>query len=552
VAAYRQTGATGLGFALGSAADVHFAGVDFDKCRNPQTREIDEWARKLITYFDSYTEISPSGTGVKIFLLATLPPQTEQGKRYKVEIYDRKRYFAVTGRHLDGTRTTVEFREHQLRTLHERIWTGHLLELVLSFGLVLREDAARGHVYIKCPWIDGHSTPDGERDAMLYVADGKPIGFKCFHGSCSHRQLSDVFALFGIDSKAPATERRLSLTFANTITPKRAKFLWDERLPLGELSLLAGREGIGKTTFAYTLIADITKGKLKGDTFGVPRTVIIAASEDSWEHTIVPRLMAADADLSRVARVDVELVGNIQMELSLPRDIAALESIITQHQVALVLVDPLISRLDKKIDTHKDSDVRQALEPLVRLAHSTNAVVWGVIHVNKGASRDPLNMVMGSRAFVAVPRAVIFVVEDPKDDQIRLVGQPKNNLGRTDLPTLSFRIDSHLVAHSDDDGPIYAGKLCWTGESYRTIREVVEEAARPNAQSATAYATVWLQEYLQKKGAPVESKEIIEAGKASGLSRSALQRARQVLQVNVDNTATVPKRTLWSLPDLRY
>jgi len=68
---------------------------------------------------------------------------------------------------------------------------------------------------------------------------------------------------------------------------------------------------------------------------------------------------------------------------------------------ALILLDPLLSRLDSSLDSHKDAEVRIALEPLVALADRSAAAVLGLIHVNKSGGQDPLDIVMGSRAFAA-------------------------------------------------------------------------------------------------------------------------------------------------------
>ena len=106
------------------------------------------------------------------------------------------------------------------------------------------------------------------------------------------------------------------------------RWLWDGRLALGTLNLLGGREGIGKSIVECTLAADITRGRLPGVYAGTPRAVIIAATEDSWEYTIVPRLMAAGADLALVFRVDVETPGGGDAALSLPRDLPAVERLV--------------------------------------------------------------------------------------------------------------------------------------------------------------------------------------------------------------------------------
>jgi hypothetical protein len=81
------------------------------------------------------------------------------------------------------------------------------------------------------------------------------------------------------------------------IKVRPVRWLWQDRMPLGALTPVGGREGIGKTLCCYTLAADITRGRLAGTYQHIPRSVIVAATEDSWEHTIVPRLMAAGANL---------------------------------------------------------------------------------------------------------------------------------------------------------------------------------------------------------------------------------------------------------------
>jgi hypothetical protein len=96
-------------------------------------------------------------------------------------------------------------------------------------------------------------------------------------------------------------------------------WLWDARLALGILALLAGREGLGKSSFGYWLAARVTRGELPGEHHGRPRAVLISATEDSWEHTVVPRLIAAGADLDQVFRVEVR-VADTTLGLSLPRD----------------------------------------------------------------------------------------------------------------------------------------------------------------------------------------------------------------------------------------
>lgn len=343
--------------------------------------------------------------------------------------------------------------------------------------------------------------------------------------------------------------RRVTLTSAATIKPRPVFWLWQGRLALGTLSLLAGREGLGKSTCAYWIAARITRGELPGEFAGTPRAVLVAATEDSWEHTIVPRLMAADADLERVYRVDVTTDLGVHVGLSLPRDLVALERNAAEVGAALLLLDPLMSRLGS-LDTHRDAEVRLALEPLVSVADRARMSVLGLIHHNKSGSADPLQLVMGSKAFTAVARSVHTVVPDPDDesDTRRLFGTPKNNLGRTDLPTLAFTIVGHPV--DTDEGPAWTGRLEWGEDSAVSIRDAMRRASDDDHADDTSEAAGWLSDYLESKGGRAPSSDVKRAAKAAGIRDRALHNARKRLRLSTPAEG-FPRVTWWELPEPR-
>lgn len=118
---YRDVaGLDGIGFVF--CADDPYAGVDLDHCRDPGTGAIEPWAQEIIDQLDSYTEVSPSGTGAHIIVRGSLP----SGRRRKghVEMYDSGRYFTVTGCHLPGTPTTINDRSEALASLYARVFPG--------------------------------------------------------------------------------------------------------------------------------------------------------------------------------------------------------------------------------------------------------------------------------------------------------------------------------------------------------------------------------------------------------------------------------------------
>jgi putative DNA primase/helicase len=126
VRACKEVGYSGIGFVFTPEDDL--CGVDLDGCLDPVTREIEPWAWTIIEELDSYTEVSPSGTGVHIVVRATLPEGRNRKGRF--EAYDRGRYFTVTGKHLAGTPQAIEGRQEELRAVVRRM-----------FG----EESANGH-----------------------------------------------------------------------------------------------------------------------------------------------------------------------------------------------------------------------------------------------------------------------------------------------------------------------------------------------------------------------------------------------------------------------
>jgi hypothetical protein len=339
--------------------------------------------------------------------------------------------------------------------------------------------------------------------------------------------------------------RRVDLTWAATIDPKRVKWCWNERIALGTIALLAGPEGLGKSTVGYWLAARVSRGELPGEHFGTPKVVLVCATEDSWAHTIVPRLMAAGADLSRVARIEVHTEEELTIPLSLPVDLVELDHVATEVGAALLLLDPLMSRLDAGLDTHRDGEVRRALEPLASIADGTGMSILGLIHHNKSGSSDPLQLVMASKAFTAVARSVQTVIKDPDDETglRRMFGTVKNNLGRGDLPTLPFVIESW--SYDTDDGPGSTGKIVWGEEVAETIADALARSFQdPEQRTALDEAAAWLNEYMILHGPKVFSGDAKSAGRAAGHSQRTVERAPRKLGLDIVKEG-FPARVYW-------
>lgn len=123
-------GYDGLGFVFANGGGL--VGIDLDGCRDPISGQVAEWAREIIIAFNTYTEVSPSLTGVKLFCRGEW---SGSGKKLKladearvsqkepgIEIYGHGRYFAVTGKKLAGVSGDVEERQKQIDSLVVQFW----------------------------------------------------------------------------------------------------------------------------------------------------------------------------------------------------------------------------------------------------------------------------------------------------------------------------------------------------------------------------------------------------------------------------------------------
>jgi putative DNA primase/helicase len=108
----------GIAFVL--TADDPYVGWDLDNCLALTTQRLEPWALEIVRAVDSYTEVSPSGRGIRIFARGALPPHGR--KRGPIEVYAQRHMLSVTGRHLPGTPATIQERTDAVAALHLKIF----------------------------------------------------------------------------------------------------------------------------------------------------------------------------------------------------------------------------------------------------------------------------------------------------------------------------------------------------------------------------------------------------------------------------------------------
>lgn len=118
VAMMRAGRADGIGFVL--TAGTGLVCVDLDGCRNPETGEVAPEARAIVDALDSYTEISPSGTGLHIWIRATIPG--DRNKTGNIEMYETGRYMTVTEDPLPGYNVPIRDAQAELGALYANLF----------------------------------------------------------------------------------------------------------------------------------------------------------------------------------------------------------------------------------------------------------------------------------------------------------------------------------------------------------------------------------------------------------------------------------------------
>lgn len=229
------------------------------------------------------------------------------------------------------------------------------------------------------------------------------------------RRLGADAVLQAIERARPAREavaepvlRRLS-----DVESKPVQWLWEGRLALGKLTLLAGDPGLGKSFLSLDVAARVSRGDVWPDGRGQAPAgeVLLLSAEDDAEDTIKPRLEAACAECGKIVILDGLQIGNRKRQVTLAH-LSVIEAALDQvPDCRLLIVDP-ISAFCGDSDSHKNAEVRALLAPLSELAARRGLAVLAVTHLRKGDGAA-IYRAMGSLAFTAAARAVWAVSKNP-------------------------------------------------------------------------------------------------------------------------------------------
>lgn len=314
---------------------------------------------------------------------------------------------------------------------------------------------------------------------------------------------------------------------ASEIAPTNVEFLWPGRFILNRINVIAGMGDVGKDVFCSTVAACVTTGRDWPDGApgrGVPGRVGIVSPEDEAADTIIPRLMAAGADLSKVR------IWSRKHSPS-PDDISGLD---------LLIVSPLITLMGKDQQMNAEQDVRTFLELWQSSLSEKKVTVVATAHLSKKNDVSVVQRIMGSSAFANFVRSNWSIQRDDEDKTERLFMRLKANLSSDDVEGLKFRIE-HI-------GPWAQSIVCvWCGKTDKAPDEVMTAANGANGKKS---ASRWLEGFIRSKGGMVQATVAIEAGVKEGFDEEAIKKARaRDKRITAEKSGFTGGSWWWKIPE---
>jgi len=322
----------------------------------------------------------------------------------------------------------------------------------------------------------------------------------------------------------PEDHLRLMTTNYDGIVAEPVEWLVDGLIPLGELTILAGDAGLGKSQLTCSLIASVSHGIpwpspehecLQG-------RILHINSEDTPEQVTKPRLMAAGADLRMVDDGKQRVDGSLTRPFIIKDDLLELRKRLELTPgYKLVVIDPVGVHLGVA-NPRSNEAVRAALNPLIATAKDFGVAVVLVTHMTKSRSTDPIHRIPGSYGFVGASRAA-YVIEKSSDH--RILYSVKNNYASSEA-CWAFNIEQCEV--NDNDTLLRTSKVVIDPEMLPLPQDSSNGGEKSKGAELTR-AIGLIAKLLEDGSKPC--KQVQEEVMAEGVSKSTFHRARKELDL---------------------
>ncbi len=425
-------GFDGIGYM--SAPDERLVMFDFDHIIDAATGALNPLAAAMVKMLDSYTEKTPSGTGLHVYAFGTKPGTRSRAtvakgtaEEFGFEVYDHARYLTFTGWHWAETPTTVETREAEIAEVYRRVFaeperTEKTLRRLHGAAALTDEQ-----VLAKCreagnrrkfealyggdlTGYPGASEADYALIGMLrfYTQDAEQIerlmrGSKLAREKWDDRRGEGTYLSYSIatalegdfevyrspaaSSAAPTTSEPgtdlVRWRSATALNAEPISYLVEDMIPNGMLGALGGKDGRGKSLYGLEIARCVLTGAKLFGRFAVKQGKVFAMLLDDPEFLVRARLEAMGIldhpNLKVATRDDVDLNSPPKMLAFLAGQLAGLEP-------TFILIDALYLFVPDgggSDQANSSSAMAPIMAALDEIANRTKATVAVIAHDNK-------------------------------------------------------------------------------------------------------------------------------------------------------------------------
>jgi putative DNA primase/helicase len=400
------------------------------------------------------------------------------------------------------------------------------------------------------------ATHEGDEQGPIIVVDIKKRREEKEQERINHARLHPPRDKSKQQQPKPATG--IHIAMGTDIEPENTSWLWEGWLPLGALTILAGKPGCGKTTLTLALAATVTiGGRWPDGTHAEKGMVLIWSGEDSLKSTIVPRLMCCGADMSMVrfvmAALDEECQdGRRPFDPSKDMEELLKELDKMPEKPALVIIDSISSTVSG--DGNKNTDVRRGLQPTVDIAEKIECSMLGITHFTKNSKgSSALDRVTGSLAFGALARMVLVAgrVQDGEDEEEKLVmARAKSNLGPAS-GGFEYEIRLGGIPGRPEYEHIENTYILWGGAINGHADDIMERTDNRQTGEDRELSTEcakWLDATLRYGG--MMKHEIVLSAKKEGYTEVQLKFAAKKVGIFSEQVG-YPAKARWSIADVK-
>lgn len=462
----------GIGIMFGDG----LAGIDLDHVEDDEIRKA--ISRMVIETMDTYTEKSPSGTGIHLLFTGKIPAGRRKHTGYGFEIYEEGRFFTVTGQHVKGTPMTINERTEQAAQIHENIFPpkterSSRLSQPSGDGIIEKIRASKqGDKFSRLFAGDttgyaSQSEADLALCSILAFWTGNDVGEmdRLFRVSGLMRPKWDemrgekTYGETTIESAADMTQetyhardngsrpapekvepegkpRVVILSAADAYKPQPPiEYIVDGLIPTGSVNVFYGEPGSKKTYSLLSMAVDVAGG-LEWCGMSVEQSPVLIIDEESGKRRMLRRLHDALAGEQLGPDTPVYFVSLASFKMDDPADEVVIQGLIEETGARLVIIDALADVMDG--DENSKKETQPVFNALRRVAEATDSAIIVIHHANKGG---------GYRGTSAIKGAVDTLV------------QVQSETGRNLVVFTSEKT-------RDGEGKTWAAEAAWTSNTF--------------------------------------------------------------------------------------